>query len=164
MTYFVNRITAGTNQTPYSFVSTLSAGQNTGISQRGQIAAAARDLHPGEDGIIVNEWLASDLGLVPGDTVRLEYFVPGPLRRLEEHAVSLKVEGVVPIEGLFADMNLMPELPGLSATGMRITGTNSGARPRHLFPSRLQAGYGRTGSGTIPRSVTGQQRWIMNHW
>ena len=107
LTYFVNSITAGTNQTPYSFVSTLSAGQYT----------SPGDKSPGEDGIIVNEWLASDLGLVPGDTVRLEYFVPGPLRRLEEHTVSLKVEGVVPIEGLFADMNLMPELPGLSDAG-----------------------------------------------
>ena len=107
LTYFVNSITAGTNQTPYSFVSTLSAGQYT----------SPGDKSPGEDGIIVNEWLASDLGLIPGDSVRLEYFVPGPLRRLEEHTVSLKVEGVVPIEGLFADMNLMPELPGLSDAG-----------------------------------------------
>jgi ABC-type lipoprotein release transport system permease subunit len=117
LTYFVNSITAGTNQTPYSFVSTLSAGQFTGISYGGQPAAGSGDRSPGEDGIIVNQWLASDLGIVTGDTVRLEYFVPGPLRRLEEHAVSLKVEGVVPIEGLFADMNLMPDLPGLSDAG-----------------------------------------------
>ncbi len=117
LTYFVNSITAGTNQTPYSFVSTLSAGQNTGISQRGRIAAATGDWSPGEDGIIVNEWLASDLDVVQGDTVKLEYFLPGPLRRLEEHTVSLEVEGVVPMEGLFADVNLMPELPGLSDAG-----------------------------------------------
>ena len=117
LTYFVNSIIAGTKQTPYSFVSTLSVGQNTGISQRGKFIAGTGELSPGENGIIVNEWLASDLGLVPGDTLRLEYFVPGPLRRLEEHTVSLKVEGVVPIEGLFADMSLIPDLPGLSDAG-----------------------------------------------
>jgi len=117
LTYFVNSITAGTKQTPYSFVSTLSEGQNIGISQLGQLAAGMGDRIPGENGILVNEWLASDLGLVPGDTLRLEYFVPGPLRRLEEHTVSLKVEGVVPMKGLFADMNLMPELPGMSDAG-----------------------------------------------
>ena len=117
LTYFVNSITAGKKQTPYSFVSTLSVGQNTGISQMGQLAAGQVDKSPDKDGIIVNDWLASDLGLVPGDTLRLEYFVPGPLRRLEEHTVSLKVEGVVPMKGIFADMNLMPELPGLSDAG-----------------------------------------------
>ena len=51
LTYFVNSITAGTRQTPYSFISTLSAGQNTGISQRGQLAAGQGDKSPGEDGI-----------------------------------------------------------------------------------------------------------------
>jgi putative ABC transport system permease protein len=106
LTYFVNSITAGAKQTPYSFVSTLSAGQDTGIGG-----------HLAEDGIIVNEWLASDLGIVPGDTVRLDYFVPGPLRRLEEHAVSLKVEGIVPMKGRFGDRTLMPDLPGLSDAG-----------------------------------------------
>jgi ABC-type lipoprotein release transport system permease subunit len=117
LTYFVNSITAGTKQTPYSFISTLSADQNTGILQRGSPATGQGNKSPGEGGILVNDWLASDLGLIPGDTVRLEYFVPGPLRRLEEHTVSLIVEGVVPMKGLFADMNLMPELPGLSDAG-----------------------------------------------
>jgi len=117
LTYFVNSITAGNKQTPYSFVSTLSAGQNTSKSQLEQMAAGTWGRIQGENGTLVNEWLASDLGLIPGDTVRLDYFVPGPLRRLEEHNVSLKVEGVVPMKGIFADMNLMPELPGLSDAG-----------------------------------------------
>jgi ABC-type lipoprotein release transport system permease subunit len=117
LTYFVNSITAGKKQTPYSFVSTLSAGQNTGISLRGHPATGPGIGNPGEEGILVNQWLASDLGIVTGDTVRLAYFIPGPLRRLEEHGISLKVEGIVPMMGLFADMNLMPELPGLSDAG-----------------------------------------------
>ena len=116
LTYFVNSISAGQTQTPYSFVSTLSSGQNTGIIEGG-IDIPGGDLSPGEQGILVNEWLASDLGITTGDSILLEYFVPGPLRRLEEHAVSLKVEGVVPMKGLFADMNLMPEIPGLSDAG-----------------------------------------------
>jgi putative ABC transport system permease protein len=112
LTYFVNSISAGAGQTPYSFVSTWSAGQPTGLSPGGPEVNA-----PGEDGIIVNEWLASDLGIAVGDSARLAYFVPGPLRRLEEHAVSLKVEGIVPMKGYFADPNLMPDLPGLSDAG-----------------------------------------------
>lgn len=117
LTYFVNGITAGTKRTPYSFISTLATGQNTGISKNGNLVAGTGDQSLGERGILVNQWLASDLGIITGDSARLEYFVPGPLRRLEEHTVTLKVEGVVPMEGLFADMNLMPELPGLSDAG-----------------------------------------------
>jgi len=117
LTYFVNSITAGTRQTPYSFISTLSQGQNTGISQAGQMDTGWGDGSPGEHGILINEWLAADLGLGRGDTLRLEYFVPGPLRRLEEHTVSLEVEGIVPMKGHFADKNLMPELPGMSDAG-----------------------------------------------
>ena len=112
LTYFVNSISAGTGETPYSFVSTLSAGQNTALSRRGHIPGHI--MAPGDKGILVNEWLAVDLGIARGDTVRMSYFIPGPLRRLEEQAVSLVVEGVVPVEGLFADVNLMPDLPGLS--------------------------------------------------
>ncbi len=117
LTYFVNSFGTGTKQTPYSFVSSLSAGQNTGISQSGHPSAGHGGKIPGEDGIFVNQWLASDLGIETGDTVRLSYFIPGPLRRLEEHFVSLKVEAIVPMVGLFADMNLMPDLPGLSDAG-----------------------------------------------
>ena len=112
LTYFVNSITAEAGQTPYSFVSTWSAGQPTGLSPRGQGVTA-----PGAHGIILNDWLAADLGTAAGDSARLAYFVPGPLRKLEERAVSLKVEGIVPMKGYFADPDLMPDLPGLSDAG-----------------------------------------------
>jgi ABC-type lipoprotein release transport system permease subunit len=112
LTYFVNSITSAGGQTPYSFVSTFSGDRPAGPSLRGQQVTV-----PGRDGILVNEWLASDLAINRGDSVRLDYFVPGPLRRLEERAVMLMVEGVVPMEGLFADRNLMPDLPGMSDAG-----------------------------------------------
>lgn len=116
LTYFVNSLSAGNRQTPYSFVSTFPAGQNPGILHGGW-AAGQSGRRPGEEGIVVNEWLASDLGIATGDSLKLTYFVPGPLRRLEEHAVSLEVEGIVPMKGRFADRNLMPDLPGLSDAG-----------------------------------------------
>ncbi|HOI50086.1 MAG TPA: ABC transporter permease, partial [Prolixibacteraceae bacterium] len=62
LTYFVNSLSLGEKETPYSFVSTLSNDE----------------LQPGE--IVLNQWTASDLGARPGDTLLLRYFEIGPLR------------------------------------------------------------------------------------
>jgi ABC-type lipoprotein release transport system permease subunit len=97
LTYFVNSIRHGERETPYSFVSTLD-GLDWGM-------------------IRINEWLAADLGIQAGDTVDMDYFIPGPLRRLEEHSVKMTVEGVLPMENRFTDENLVPDLPGLSDAG-----------------------------------------------
>lgn len=97
LTYFVNAFRYRDRQTPYSFVSTMEG--------------------PGKDGIIINDWLAGDLGIGTGDSLDMDYFVPGPLRKLEEHTIRLKVKGIRPMEGAFADRTLIPDLPGLSDAG-----------------------------------------------
>ncbi|HEC42763.1 MAG TPA: FtsX-like permease family protein [Bacteroides sp.] len=97
LTYFVNGFRYREKETPYSFVSTLDGIESQGIR--------------------VNEWLASDLGIKIGDTLHVDYFVPGPLRNLEEHSIKLRVESVMAIQGDFADENLVPDLPGLSDAG-----------------------------------------------
>ncbi len=96
LTYFVNSLSFQDRETPYSFVSTLEK----------------EDLLPGE--VIINEWLAEDLGAGPKDTIRLDYFVIGPLRKLEERSSPLVVKKVVPLESTWADKTLTPQLPGLS--------------------------------------------------
>jgi ABC-type lipoprotein release transport system permease subunit len=99
ITYFVNSLSRDTLITPYSFVSTLPAGE----------------LRPGE--VIINRWLSEDIGAVEGDSIDLSYFVVGPLRELEVQETRLRVKAVVPIEDRFADGGLMPDLPGLSDAG-----------------------------------------------
>lgn len=99
LTYFVNSLSLGEKETPYSFVSTLSDDE----------------LQPGE--IVLNQWTASDLGARPGDTLLLRYFEIGPLRQLVEKTVSLRLKEVVPLAGRFADVDLMPHIPGLSDAG-----------------------------------------------
>jgi ABC-type antimicrobial peptide transport system permease subunit len=86
--------------TPYSFVS--APGEP--LVPRGM----------GDDEIIINQWLAADLGARVGDEVTLAYFVPGEGNRLEERVSVFRVRAIVPIEGLAADEGLMPEFPGLS--------------------------------------------------
>ena len=100
LTYFVNELRRGEAATPYSFV-----------------AASGEPLvPPGMDDaeIIINDWLASDLRARPGDTIRLTYFVPGPKRDLEEKSSEFRVRAVVPLKGMYADRDLLPDFPGLT--------------------------------------------------
>jgi putative ABC transport system permease protein len=99
ITYFVNSISAQGSATPYSFVSALSR----------------EDLLPPE--MVINRWLAEDLGAGEGDSVTLAYFVVGPLRELQEKKARFVIRSVVPMEGRYADRGLMPDLPGLSDAG-----------------------------------------------
>jgi ABC-type antimicrobial peptide transport system permease subunit len=68
----------------------------------------------GDDSIVNNQWLAEDLGAAVGDDVELTYFVSGSGRQLQEKTTRLRVSRIIPIEGLAADPNLMPEFPGLA--------------------------------------------------
>ncbi len=99
LTYFVNSLSSNNNQTPYSFVSTLPADRI------------------GENEVIINSWLANDLGVSPGDSLTMSYYVVGPLRELEVKEAGFIIHSVVEMEGRYADENLMPHLPGLSDAG-----------------------------------------------
>ncbi len=97
MSYFANEFRFGDQACPYSFVSTdtlLSGNQ-----------------------MVVNQWLADDLKVNVGDSVRVSYFEVGPLRRLKQRDTVFVVQRIEPIKGLYADQNLMPDIPGLSDAG-----------------------------------------------
>lgn len=96
--YFVNSFQTSKSETPYSFVSTLTSG----------IAG---------NEIIVNEWLARDLNLKSGDTIRVKYFEVGALRKLTQRDTMFVVKQIVPLQGTWADVNRMPDIPGLSDAG-----------------------------------------------
>ncbi|WP_321285916.1 ABC transporter permease [uncultured Sunxiuqinia sp.] len=99
--YFVNKFQLGDRQTPYSFV--------TGLP--GQIAAI------GDGEMIINQWLAEDLQTELGDSISVTYFEVGPLRQLKKKTARFQISGVVEMEGQWADLNLMPDIPGLSDAG-----------------------------------------------
>jgi ABC-type antimicrobial peptide transport system permease subunit len=46
--------------------------------------------------------------------IELTYFVVGPMRKLQEQKSRFKVRTIVPVEGLAADRELMPNFPGLA--------------------------------------------------
>ena len=99
LTYFVNRMESHGGSTPYSFISTLPASWLF------------------QDEMIINQWLAEDLSVNVGDSIRISYFVVGPLRELTDTAVTFTVKAVVPVKGAIGDRYMMPNLPGLSDAG-----------------------------------------------
>jgi putative ABC transport system permease protein len=99
LTYFVNELRADDHATPYSMVT-----------------ATVPPLFPpdlDDDAIVVNDWLANDLQLSPGDNLELTYFILGLGRTLEEQSARFRVHSIVPLDGPAADPELMPEFPGV---------------------------------------------------
>lgn len=102
LTYMINSMQAKDRATPYSFA---SAG------------AFLPEKAKSDKSILINRWLADDLNAVEGDSIRLSYFIIGPLRQLEESSDWFVVDGIVEMEGIFGDPSLMPDLPGMSDAG-----------------------------------------------
>jgi putative ABC transport system permease protein len=105
LTYFVNGIRRGDRMTPYSMV--------TAADRKG---AFDKILPPDmtDDQIVINEWLADDLGANVGDQLTLIYYIPGDWQTLTEARRNFRIRRVIPIEGVAADPDLTPDLPGLS--------------------------------------------------
>jgi ABC-type antimicrobial peptide transport system permease subunit len=101
LTYLANSIRTNQDTTPYSFVSAMDIPQHK--------------LQSGE--AIVNQWLADDLKIKMGDTLWMDYYLIGSLRKLTEKTCSFIVREIIPTRGSFADPGLMPDIPGLSDAG-----------------------------------------------
>lgn len=99
LTYFVNLLRAGTNTTPYSMVCAAGSPFMPADMQR--------------DEIIVNDWLAEDLQVKPGDSVQLSYFLTDTAQLIERTNI-FRVRAVVPMSGVYDDRTLMPEFPGIA--------------------------------------------------
>jgi putative ABC transport system permease protein len=105
LTYFVNELRLGDKVTPYSIVTAMAPSA-------GRISFIPDDMR--DDEILINQWLADDLGAKTGDSIELAYSVVGPMRKLQEAKSSFKVRGILPMDGPAADPNLMPDYPGLA--------------------------------------------------
>ena len=105
LTYFVNELRFGDRSTPYSTVTAIgkSADSNSFIPMDMQ-----------DDEIIINQWLADDLGADVGDSLELTYFVVSPMRKLDQKTTPFRIHRILPMEGLAIDSELMPDFPGLA--------------------------------------------------
>lgn len=103
LTYLATTLASNGKETPYSFVAAVDDG------------ILPVDILPGE--IVVTDWLADDLGIIPGDSLYLIYFVMGPLRRLDVQQAGYRVTAIIPMHSVpYGDM-MMPDFPGMSDAG-----------------------------------------------
>lgn len=98
-TYLINFIEKDKKATPYSFVSALGNNNVYNLTNTE---------------IIINQWLADDLGVKVNDSVRLQYFTLESFRKLEEKTSAFVVKEIIDINGFAADSLLMPAFEGLS--------------------------------------------------
>jgi ABC-type lipoprotein release transport system permease subunit len=92
----------------------------------------------GDDAIVLNDWLARDLGAKPGDGITLVYSVRSPSGLLDERAADLVVGRIIATSGIGADRTLTPDFP-------MVTGAKSlrdwdppkefGFRPERIRPT-----------------------------
>ncbi len=114
LSYVANSITVGDRTVPYSLVTAIDdrTFQNfaSGEEKTGDEEERASNAQP----IILNEWTARDLGAKPGDQVSLEYFQWHDNGKLETKTAEFRLVRVVPIAGLAADRDLVPDYPGIT--------------------------------------------------
>ncbi|HKU77339.1 MAG TPA: FtsX-like permease family protein [Pyrinomonadaceae bacterium] len=107
LSYLANSISSGERSTPYSLVAALDDETLAKLAK----TATQTSSHPP---IILNDWTARDLNAKPGDTVSLEYYLWHENGRLETKKADFQLAAVVPIAGLAADRDLVPEYPGIT--------------------------------------------------
>jgi ABC-type antimicrobial peptide transport system permease subunit len=107
LSYLANSISSGDRSTPYSLVTALDDKTLARLSQPPQPSSS-------QPSIILNEWAARDLNVKAGDTISLEYYLWHENGRLETKKADFVLSGVVPIAGLAADRDLVPEYPGIT--------------------------------------------------
>ena len=107
LSYLANSINAGERSLPYSLV--------TGLDQS-TLEQLAPGLPGSRDEIILNEWAAGELGAHAGDPVSLDYYVWHDDGRLETRTATFHLAAIVPIKGLAADRDLVPEYPGITGS------------------------------------------------
>ncbi|HUV62422.1 MAG TPA: ABC transporter permease, partial [Sedimentisphaerales bacterium] len=95
----------GQRATPYSMVTAMGPAPQAG----GIIPADMQD-----DEILINQWLADDLGAATGDSIELSYYVLTTMRNLQERKSSFCVRAVLPMAPPAVDPELMPDFPGLT--------------------------------------------------
>src|SRR5688572_4360118 len=108
LSYVANGITSRERTIPYSLITAID--DSTFESLKTNTIQDASGKTP----IILNEWAARDLNANVGDAVSLEYYIWHEDGKLETKQAEFQLVAIVPISGLAADRDLVPDYPGIS--------------------------------------------------
>ncbi len=114
LTYLANTIAADGKEIPYSTITAIDFTDEAPLgpfkTPDGQAIGPLTD-----DEIVLNTWAADDLGAKPGDMVEITYFEPESTHaKVRESKATFRLKAIVAIEGLAADPDLTPQMPGVT--------------------------------------------------
>ena len=66
--------------------------------------------------IVLNTWATDDLGVEVGDRIAITYYSVGAEEAYNTEKVVFRLKGILPIEGIAADTDIIPEFPGIHDT------------------------------------------------
>ena len=66
--------------------------------------------------IVLNTWAADDLGVEVGDRIAITYYSVTAEEEYITETVVFRLKGILPIEGITADRDIIPEFPGIHDT------------------------------------------------
>ena len=104
LTYLANTISANNKTVPYSTIVALPT------DTRGFPTPLA------ENEIALNVWTADDLGVKSGDEITITYYSVGADEEYITETASFHLNGILPIEGIAADRDIIPAFPGIHDT------------------------------------------------
>lgn len=132
--YLANSINSGERSIPYSLVTALDEESFNALQKTGTIEEVVVPAKPPRNRqtpltqsshkanpsnlapIILNEWAARDLGVNLGSPVSLDYYLWHEDGRLETKTAHFYLAAIVPLKGLAADRDLVPEYPGITGS------------------------------------------------
>lgn len=127
LSYLANAIRSEEREIPYSIVTAIddesfkgltnvaserAGGGAVNISTPAVAPPSSSTLPP----IILNDWAARELNVQTGTRITLDYYVWQETGSLLTKTAEFQLAGIVPIKGLAADRNLVPEYPGITGT------------------------------------------------
>jgi ABC-type antimicrobial peptide transport system permease subunit len=155
LTYLANTISAKDKTIPYSTIVSLPTGEGEFSHLLNKHTVAS------EPGIILNTWAAADLGVEVGDQISITYYRVGAGEEYITETASFLLRGIVPIEGITADRDLIPTFPGIHETADMSEWESPFPIDYSLIRSKDEVywdEYGATPKAFIPLE-TGQQLW-----
>ena len=104
LTYLANTISANGKIVPYSTIVALP-------TDRGGFSTPLA-----ENEIVLNTWAAADLGVKVGDEISVTYYSVNAAEEYTTETASFILKGILPIKGIAAARNIIPEFPGIHDT------------------------------------------------
>tara|TARA_R110002072_G_scaffold302100_1_gene483938 strand:+ start:118006 stop:121560 length:3555 start_codon:yes stop_codon:yes gene_type:complete len=118
MVYLVNELSSVEDPDAFSAYSIIAGVDPSEVNAApfGPLLADDKVDTLSNDEIILNDWLASDLNVTPGDSIQIRYHQVGSHGELPEEVLTLKVKAVVPLATSVtaSDRGLTPEVKGIT--------------------------------------------------